>query len=164
MRGYNNDAPFNCRVTGEPWYVTIFCTSWWYFVRGILHLRKEICALVCLQRSMQTCGEIRGWPTLEVMIGYSYVVIASLSFAILRHTIKEENKHRLTRLKLQLIWWTNTSFIAPSVCLQYLNLSLYAVEMYSLTSLPWSYDGILEILMTEILTANCYIHRLHIAT
>jgi hypothetical protein len=23
MREYNNDAPFNCRVTGEPWYVTV---------------------------------------------------------------------------------------------------------------------------------------------
>jgi hypothetical protein len=27
MREYNNDAPFNCRVTGEPWYVTVFLVT-----------------------------------------------------------------------------------------------------------------------------------------
>jgi hypothetical protein len=27
MREYNNDAPFNCCVTGEPWYVTIWSSS-----------------------------------------------------------------------------------------------------------------------------------------
>jgi hypothetical protein len=39
-REYNNDAPFNCCVTGESWYVTIcLCWDvgaaiWWYYILG----------------------------------------------------------------------------------------------------------------------------------